>query len=95
MIEPEPPNNPKTKPDNKSSSLVSWTAEDFLSRNLPPKEPLIEHLLHLRRPCCAGREAATWKDNILGQLGCCALRSASYYFLGFKVFCGLADVLLF
>jgi CheY-like chemotaxis protein len=52
----------------KATTVKAWTGEEFIGREFPPKEPLIEGLLHRRDLVCLAARRRNGKTSILTDL---------------------------
>jgi CheY-like chemotaxis protein len=75
----------ETKPKSDQFSKVkSWTGEEFLGRDFPPKEPLVEGLLHRRDLVCLAARRRNGKTSLLTDLAV-SLAVPATDFIGYPI----------
>jgi AAA domain len=75
------PNGATTSPD---PSLRAWTAEDFIARTFPPKEPLLKGLLHRRDMVALGARRRHGKTSLITNIAVAGAIPRSE-FLGYEI----------
>jgi len=75
----------KTKKQEDEPKIVaSWTAEDFLERKFPPKEPLVQDLVHKRDLVAFGARRRHGKTTLALNLGVAGAAGIPE-FLGYRI----------
>jgi len=77
--------NPTTNPARNASPLLhGLLAEDFLKQPMPPKEPLVQDLLHRRDLVALGARRRNGKTSFVTDLAV-ALALGAGEFLGYAI----------
>jgi hypothetical protein len=67
-----------------SGSLRAWTAEELMARDIPPKEPLVQGLVHTRDLIALGARRRNGKTSFVSNLAV-ELAVGSADFLGYAI----------
>jgi hypothetical protein len=73
-----------SNPAGNPNGLTAWSAEEFIQRQMPPKEPLLQGLLHKRDLVALGARRRHGKTSFVTDLAV-ALATGAPDFLGYNI----------